>query len=107
LTSTESAAAQAARDPGFEAWHARLLARRTRQPQPHVEAEDLMQRHNPAVIPRNHKVEEALEAAAANDLSAFNQLLEILRTPYAHSLVEPEYSTPPPTALPYRTFCGT
>jgi uncharacterized protein YdiU (UPF0061 family) len=66
-----------------------------------------MERHNPAVIPRNHKVEEALEAATANDLSAFNQLLEILRTPYAHSLVKPEYSTPLPTALPYRTFCGT
>jgi uncharacterized protein YdiU (UPF0061 family) len=107
LTSAEPAAAQAARDADFHAWHARLLARRTRQPQPQAEAEDLMERHNPAVIPRNHKVEEALEAATANDLSAFNQLLEILRTPYAHSLVKPEYSTPLPTALPYRTFCGT
>ena len=53
-------AAMANADPEIEAWHRRLEARRARQPQSPAEAEDLMRRHNPAFIPRNHKVEEAL-----------------------------------------------
>ena len=53
-------------DPEFEAWHRRLEARRGRQPQSPAEAEDLMRRHNPAFIPRNHKVEEALQAATSS-----------------------------------------
>ena len=52
-------------DPEFEAWHRRLEARRGRQPQSPAEAEDLMRRHNPAFIPRNHNVEEALLAATS------------------------------------------
>jgi len=40
-----------------------LAARRGRQPQSSAEAEALMRRHNPAFIPRNHNVEEALVAA--------------------------------------------
>ena len=37
---------------------------------------------NPLVIPRNHKVEEALNAANQNDLKPFLKLLEILDNPY-------------------------
>ena len=47
-------------DEEMRAWHDRWQARLTRQPQSADEARDLMRRHNPAVIPRNHKVEEAL-----------------------------------------------
>ena len=55
--------------PGIAGWQ----ARRARQPQPRAEAEALMRRHNPAVIPRNHKVEEALQAATtADDLSVLD-----------------------------------
>ena len=43
-----------------------------------------MRNNNPLVIPRNHKVEEALEAAEKNDLKPFNKILEILKNPYAH-----------------------
>ena len=59
-----------ARDADLEAWHRRLDARRARQSQPAAEAEALMRRHNPAVIPRNHKVEEALAAARFRRLRA-------------------------------------
>jgi uncharacterized protein YdiU (UPF0061 family) len=45
------------------AWHAEWSARLTRQPQTLEEARRLMRRHNLVVIPRNHRVEEALEAA--------------------------------------------
>jgi serine/tyrosine/threonine adenylyltransferase len=95
-------------DSDFGAWHRRLQARRARQPQPPAEADDLMRRSNPAFIPRNHKVEEALDAATtALDFSAFERLLDVLRTPYDYSRDRPEFRTTPPGGLPYRTFCGT
>jgi uncharacterized protein YdiU (UPF0061 family) len=60
------------------------------------------------VIPRNHKVEEALAAAVErNDLSVMQRLLEVLAKPYEDHEVLSEYSTSglPPGA--YQTFCGT
>ena len=42
----------------------------------------IMKINNPVVIPRNHKVEEALEAAEKNDLKPLTQLIEILKDPY-------------------------
>ncbi|MFN4201901.1 MAG: protein adenylyltransferase SelO [Tabrizicola sp.] len=60
---------------------------------------------NPAVIPRNHKVEEALAAATAGDLAPFQALLAAIRQPFVEA--EP-YSLPAPTGFgPYVTFCGT
>jgi uncharacterized protein YdiU (UPF0061 family) len=95
-------------DPELAAWHHRWTARRARQQQPAAEAEDLMRRHNPAVIPRNHNVEQALEAATrADDGSVMERLLEVLATPYDHSRDLPNFSTPGSGAQPYRTFCGT
>ena len=95
-------------DPELEAWLRRLEARRLRQPQPRAEAEALMRRHNPAVIPRNHKVEEALQAATtADDLSGLERLLGVLAAPYDHGRDLPMFSAPGPSAPPYRTFCGT
>ena len=67
LTAGRPVADAAAADPGFEAWHRRWVERRARQPQSAAEAEGLMRRHNPAVIPRNHHVEAALEAATGGD----------------------------------------
>ena len=79
----------------LEAWHRRLSARRGRQPQSAAEAEHLMRRHNPAFIPRNHKVEEALEAAtSADDYSVMERLLDVLSTPYDHDRDLPIFSTP-------------
>ena len=65
--------------------------------------------NNPSIIPRNHRVEEALEAAVTNDdYSVMEQLLEALSNPYAYSTDQEEYCIPPaPTNRPYRTFCGT
>ena len=82
-------------DPEVEAWHRRLAARRGRQPQSPAEAEDLMRRHNPAFIPRNHNVEEALQAAtSADDYSVMERLLDVLATPYDHGRDLPMFSTP-------------
>ena len=60
----------------------------------HADAEDLMRRHNPAFIPRNHKVEEALEAAtAAHDFSVMERLLDVLRRPYDYAADLPDFSS--------------
>jgi uncharacterized protein YdiU (UPF0061 family) len=95
-------------DPDVEAWHRRLGARRGRQPQSRAEAENLMRRHNPAFIPRNHNVEAALQAAtSADDYSVMERLLDALSTPYDHERDLPMFSTPGAGERPYRTFCGT
>jgi len=92
----------------LEAWHHRLEARRGRQPQSRAETEQLMQRHNPAFIPRNHNVEEALLAATSgDDLSVMERLLEVLAMPYNHGHDLPMFSTSGSGERPYRTFCGT
>ncbi|MCL1862566.1 MAG: YdiU family protein [Defluviitaleaceae bacterium] len=62
-------------------------------------------KQNPKVIPRNHKVEEALAAAGQGDFSVMHKLLAALKNPYIHS---EEYSHPPTaTCCNYKTFCGT
>jgi uncharacterized protein YdiU (UPF0061 family) len=95
-------------DPELEAWYRRLEARRARQSPCSAEAEALMRRHNPAFIPRNHKVEEALSAATEReDWSVMAQLLEVLATPYDHERDLPAFSAPGVGDGPYRTFCGT
>jgi uncharacterized protein YdiU (UPF0061 family) len=95
-------------DPELEEWHQRLAARRGRQPQTLAESEALMRRHNPAFIPRNHNVEQALQAATrAGDYSVMKQLLDVLATPYDHGRDLPMFSACSSGDEPYRTFCGT
>ena len=66
-----------------------------------------MRRHNPAFVPRNHIVEEALEAAtSAGDFSVMERLLDVLATPYDHGRELPKFSTSGADRS-YRTFCGT
>ncbi|MDC0445903.1 YdiU family protein [Candidatus Pelagibacter sp.] len=67
---------------------------------------NLMKKNNPIVIPRNHKVEEALEAANNNDLSLTNKLLSILNNPYDSKNDIDDYQSPSSNSE-YQTFCGT
>ena len=93
----------------FSSWHQRWSARRSRQPQSAVESRQLMQAHNPAFIPRNHKVEEALAAAVEHhDFRLLQQLLSVLAKPFDYTADQPGYQTPPaPAACAYQTYCGT
>jgi serine/tyrosine/threonine adenylyltransferase len=94
--------------PEFTEWHEKWQARLGRQEETIEVSHQLMRDSNPAIIPRNHRVEEALEAAVKGDLSVTEKLLEVLSNPYAHSPEQTEFCTPPaPSAMPYRTFCGT
>ncbi|RJX37163.1 YdiU family protein [Paenibacillus pinisoli] len=94
---------------GFREWHARWQERLSSQPESAEEARQLMMNSNPAVIPRNHRVEEALKAAVeTGDLSVMHKLIAVLRNPYAHTPEQEEYAAlSEPSAHPYRTFCGT
>ena len=68
---------------------------------------ELMKNNNPLVIPRNHKVEEALKAAEKNDLKPLNRLIEILKDPYTQKNDILDYQTPSASDEKYQTFCGT
>ena len=65
---------------------------------------------NPWVIPRNHRVEEALAAASEHDdLGPFNALLSAIRQPFDDGPAQSAYArpAPPQVTAAYRTFCGT
>ena len=68
----------------------------------------LMRSSNPLVIPRNHKVEEALDAANSGNLKPTKNLLKILEKPYEDRKEINEYQSPAaPSGKIYKTFCGT
>ena len=63
---------------------------------------------NPAVIPRNHRVAQALAAAEQGDFAVFERLNEVLRRPYETPEGAEEMMRPPePHEKVLRTFCGT
>ncbi len=93
----------------FDQWLERWRARKGRQQGKEASSHPLMRSSNPAVIPRNHRVEEALEAAVEQeDYSVMKRLLAVLADPFAHSPEQEEYAAlPEESPVPYRTFCGT
>ena len=77
------------------------------KPQP-AEVAARMRRVNPVVIPRNHRVEEALSAAESGDLGPLHRLLAALRDPFVETKDNEPYRGGPPAGCgAYRTFCGT
>ncbi|KUO59869.1 MAG: hypothetical protein APF84_03035 [Gracilibacter sp. BRH_c7a] len=95
--------------PEFTQWHALWQARLSRQEESNESSQQLMRNTNPALIPRNHRVEEALDGAVKQgDYSVMEQLLDVLSSPFAHSPEQADYSIlPAQSTCPYRTFCGT
>jgi uncharacterized protein YdiU (UPF0061 family) len=97
------------KDDGFIEWHGRWQERIKQAPDGMDAAIELMHRTNPTVIPRNHVVEQVLDAATAqNDLAPMKALLEVLKHPYTTTEVADPYRQPPSHGDgDYRTFCGT
>jgi serine/tyrosine/threonine adenylyltransferase len=97
-----------AQPEAFDAWAERWRSRLARQavaPKAIVRAMDAA---NPAYIPRNHKVEEALDAAAAGNLKSLRDLVEVLAQPFQERPGLEAFAAPaPPSFGPHRTFCGT
>ncbi|GAB3804940.1 protein adenylyltransferase SelO [Virgibacillus kimchii] len=94
---------------GFQEWKTKWKKRKESEGASNEDIQAWMKANNPSIIPRNHKVEEALEAAVEHqDYSVMHRLMEVLSNPYAYTKEQEAYSQPPePTSTPYQTFCGT
>jgi len=92
----------------LDAWLARWQARCAQEADSGRAAR--LRAANPWVIPRNHRVEEALAAASEHDdLAPFERLLAALRRPFDEEPAVARYAEPAPPQLAagYQTFCGT
>ncbi|MCP5458336.1 MAG: YdiU family protein [Gammaproteobacteria bacterium] len=98
-----------ANSKAFDDWIVRWRNRLTRDPQSEIERTSRMRQVNPAFIPRNHRVEEALSAAVERgDFQPFERLRQILEHPYDEQPAFAAYAEPPPPSdRVYQTFCGT
>ncbi|MFO0864752.1 MAG: protein adenylyltransferase SelO family protein [Gemmataceae bacterium] len=106
LSSTEATEADRHQDTAFMEWHARWRQRRNSEGR--ANADDVMRSANPVVIPRNHRVEEALATAEGrDDFTLVHRLVEVLRSPFAERPDTRDYADPPADERGYRTFCGT
>jgi uncharacterized protein YdiU (UPF0061 family) len=86
----------------FDAWAENWRSRIKDEPDPQA----VMQAANPAVIPRNHRIEQMIEAAVAGDMAPFERLMTALATPFEET--DPELQRPPTEdEIVPATFCGT
>jgi serine/tyrosine/threonine adenylyltransferase len=93
---------------GINAWLTTWAARCAQEPTQPEARHAVMLRANPVVIPRNHLVEAALQAAGNGDLTVFTQLLGAITTPYSTQWRDTRFSQPPqPNERVLETFCGT
>ncbi len=93
----------------FDAWAPDWRARLARDPQSPQERAAAMRRVNPYVIPRNHRIEQAIASAAGNgDFTPFERLNAALAQPYETRPDFEDYTLPPGVdERVLRTFCGT
>jgi uncharacterized protein YdiU (UPF0061 family) len=97
-------------DPSaYDLWSSHWRARLSREALTPSERAQAMRRANPAFIPRNHRVEEALSPAVQHgDYASFETLLNILSRPFDEQPEFAAFAEPAPEGRGcYRTFCGT
>ncbi|MFC6686904.1 protein adenylyltransferase SelO [Jhaorihella thermophila] len=92
-------------DPrAFDEWEARWRGRLAGEPDPHAG----IKAANPAFIPRNHRIEQMIEAAVAGDYGPFHRLNEVLARPFEDQPDHADLQRPPaPDEVVQATFCGT
>jgi uncharacterized protein YdiU (UPF0061 family) len=93
----------------FDNWWADWQYRLAREPMDEAKRSAVMRQVNPAFIPRNHRVEDALAAAVVEgDFRPFHALFEVLQHPFDDQPGNQRFAEPPPPSeTTYRTFCGT
>ena len=93
----------------FDAWATRWRDRLEQEPQEAETRRSAMRRVNPLFIPRNHRIEAVIRAAAdRNDLEPFEELLTVLSRPFEDQPELAHYSLPPEAdERVLQTFCGT
>ncbi len=88
----------------FEHWKKRIQS----QGNAPGEIVERMNRVNPVFIPRNHKIEQVIEAGLKDDFSLFHEMNEVLMEPYKEQEKFSAYrSAPAPEQVIQATFCGT
>lgn len=88
----------------FDTWETEWRARIAHEADP----ECVMRAANPAFIPRNHRVEQMIEAAVTGDFAPFERLLTVLSHPYEDQPEAADLKRPPtPDEVVRNTFCGT
>jgi len=94
---------------GFDTWIARWRERLATESCATAERRDLMRAANPHFIPRNHLVEEVIEAATTHaDFGPLDALVEVLDAPYDDQPDHERYArAPAPEQVVHQTFCGT
>jgi len=108
LSLEEYPTAELYQDKEFKAWHHQWQIRLKQNTKPLKSSLCLMKNTNPAVIPRNHIVEQALQAAMVGNMTPFHTLLAALKEPYKETdALKPYQSTPSLHERVYQTFCGT
>ncbi|SDL24621.1 Uncharacterized conserved protein YdiU, UPF0061 family [Franzmannia pantelleriensis] len=97
------------RSEPIQAWLAEWRQRLVQEDAEAGEIAQQMRAVNPAYIPRNHRVEEALAAAIDDqDFGPFERLMAVLARPFEERPEDADYAQPAPsTARVFRTFCGT
>jgi uncharacterized protein YdiU (UPF0061 family) len=93
----------------FDAWAVQWRARLARDAPGDERRRQRMRTVNPAYIPRNHRVQQAIEAATnEGDLEPMDRLLKVVSRPYDDHPELAEYANPPePGEMVRQTFCGT
>ncbi len=99
---TETAQDQFTDCAAFEAWVVSWKARLTQEDDPTATMADA----NPVVIPRNHRIEEMIQAAVAGDFAPFERLNTALATPY-QTTDSDLHRAPLAAEIVPATFCGT
>jgi uncharacterized protein YdiU (UPF0061 family) len=97
-------------DPeGFVEWLERWRVRLAAEGRDADEVAAGMNAVNPIYVPRNHLVDEALTAATDGDLAPFEQLLDVIRSPFDERPGLERYAEPAPESFGryFQTFCGT
>lgn len=99
---TDKARDQFLEREAFDTWAARWDARKS------PDAAQIMARANPQVIPRNHRVEEAITAGVTGDFAPFHALLATVTQPFAVTEETRKFALAPTVnERVTRTFCGT
>lgn len=89
----------------FDRWQTRL----NEQSAEVHEVQELMRRHNPVVIPRNHHIEEVIRECEQDGTTTLaERFLQVLRSPYVELEQTADFQDPPSDGdQGYHTFCGT
>ena len=92
----------------FKEWYNLWQERLKRENKSGDDIKKLMESNNPWIIPRNHRVEEALKAADNKDYTVMDSLLCATSYPYDYKKVNELYMNfPDPSSCAYKTYCGT